>query len=98
MEIVWVAVIAVVIGGLIYYANRPGKSLDVNKDGKVDVADAKAAVQNVVTNVKKTADVNKDGKVDKQDAKAAAKKVKTVVNQKKAAVRAKTSGRSNRKP
>ena len=42
--------------------------LDVNNDGKVDAADVKAAVQNVVEGVKATADVNKDGKVDVKDA------------------------------
>lgn len=61
------------------------KELDVNKDGKVDVKDAKAAVKKtapkakeaatkVAAKAKKTADVNKDGKVDTKDVKAAVKR------------------------
>ena len=61
------------------------KELDVNKDGKVDVKDAKAAVKKtapkakeaatkVATKVKKAADVNKDGKVNAKDVTAAVKK------------------------
>ena len=100
MEIVLIAVVAVAIGAFIYY-NRSSKSLDVNNDGKVDAADAKAAVQNVVEGVKATADANKDGKVDAADVKVVAEKAKT--GAKKAAVKAKeavakkTSGRG-RKP
>jgi len=77
MEIVLLAIVAVVIGTFIYY-NRASKGLDVNKDGKVDSADVKAAVQNIVCGVKETADVNKDGKVDAADAKAVKEKAKTV--------------------
>ena len=80
MEIILFAVV-VALGAFIYY-NRSSKGLDVNNDGKVDAADAKAAVQNVVEGVKAEADVNKDGKVDvadvkvvKEKAKAGAKKV-----------------------
>lgn len=43
------------------------KQADLNKDGKLDVADALLAV--------KAADVNKDGKVDSEDAVAAVKTV-----------------------
>ena len=77
MEIVLLAIAVVVIGAFIYY-NRSSKGLDVNNDGKVDSADVKAAVQNVVCGVKETADVNKDGKVDAADAKAVKEKAKTV--------------------
>lgn len=77
MEIVLVAIAVVVIGAFIYY-NRSSKGLDVNNDGKVDAADAKAAVQNVVSGVKTSADVNKDGKVDAADAVAVKEKAKTV--------------------
>lgn len=49
--------------------------LDVNKDGKVDLADAKAAVTKTKARVKKAADVDGDGKVTKADAKAAVKTV-----------------------
>ena len=94
MEFLLAIVVVVVIGTLIYF-NRSSKSLDINADGKVDAQDAKAAVQNAVTGVKKTADVNKDGKVDSADAKVVATKAKTAV--KKAAVKAKTATRSARK-
>ena len=97
MEIVLIAVVAVAIGAFIYY-NRSSKSLDVNNDGKVDAADAKAAVQNVVEGVKASADVNKDGKVDaadvavvKEKAKAVAKK--TTAKAKETVKKAATRGR-----
>ena len=77
MEIVLLAIAAVVIGAFVYY-NRSSKGLDVNNDGKVDAADAKAAVQNVGEGVKATADVNKDGKVDSADVAVVKEKVKTV--------------------
>ena len=48
--------------------------LDVNKDGKVDMADVKAAVTKTKTRVKKSADVDGDGKVTVNDAKAAVAK------------------------
>lgn len=86
MEIVLLAIAAVVIGAFIYY-NRSSKGLDVNNDGKVDSADVKAAVQNVVCGVQETADVNKDGKVDAADAVAVKEKAKA--GAKKAATKAK---------
>jgi Na+-translocating ferredoxin:NAD+ oxidoreductase RNF subunit RnfB len=86
MEIILIAVVAVALGAFIYY-NRSSKSFDVNNDGKVDAADAKAAVQNVVEGVKATADVNQDGKVDSADVAVVTEKVKT--GAKKAAVKAK---------
>ena len=96
MEIVLIAVVAVAIGAFIYY-NRSSKGLDVNNDGKVDAADAKAAVQNVVEGVKATADANKDGKVDAADVKVVAEKAKTgakkAAGKAKEAVAKKTSGR-----
>jgi hypothetical protein len=88
MELILGLVVLVVVGTLIYF-NREAKSLDLNKDGKVDLADAKTAVNNAVSGVKKTADLNKDGKVDAADAKVAATKAKT--GAKKAAVKAKTA-------
>jgi hypothetical protein len=77
MEIVLVALVVVVVGAFIYY-NRQSKGLDVNNDGKVDSADVKAAVQNVVCGVQETADVNKDGKVDSADVAVVKEKAKTV--------------------
>ncbi len=52
-------------------------TLDVNKDGKVNVEDFKAAVA-----TKTSLDVNKDGKVNAEDAKAAVEKVKEEVKAK----------------
>jgi len=49
--------------------------LDVNKDGKVDMADVKAAVKKTTTRAKKSADLDGDGKVTLKDAKAAVAKV-----------------------
>jgi hypothetical protein len=90
MEILLALAAIVVIGALIYF-NRSAKGLDVNNDGKVDLADAKAAVENAVAGVTSAADVNKDGKVDAEDAKAVVEKAKTGV--KKAAVKAKTAAK-----
>ena len=77
MEIVIIAIAVVVIGAFIYY-NRSSKGMDVNNDGKVDAADVKAAVQNVVCGVKETADANKDGKVDAADVAVVKEKAKAV--------------------
>lgn len=51
--------------------------LDVNKDGKVDIKDAVAAVEIVKEEV--NLDINKDGKVDIKDAVAAVEIVKEEV-------------------
>jgi hypothetical protein len=51
--------------------------LDVNKDGKVNAEDVKAAVA-----TKTPLDVNKDGKVNIEDAKAAVEEVKAEVKAK----------------
>lgn len=88
MEII-IALIAVVVIGAVIYFNRSSKGLDVNNDGKVDLADVKAAVDNTVTGVTATADVNKDGKVDAEDAKVVVSKAKT--GAKKAATKAKAA-------
>jgi hypothetical protein len=88
MEILLALIAIVVIGALIYF-NRSSKGLDINNDGKVDLADAKAAVDNAVTGVTAAADVNKDGKVDAADAKIVVEKAKT--GAKKAATKAKTA-------
>ena len=52
MEIV-LAIIAVGIVAALVYVNREAKNFDVNNDGKVDLADAKAAAEKVTTGVKK---------------------------------------------
>jgi len=102
MEII-IALIVIVVVGAIIYVNREAKaldlnedvvrekaSLDVNKDGKVDIKDAKAAIQKTVDAVRNAGDVNKDGKVNMEDVKVAAKQVK-------AAVKAKTAKRTTKK-
>lgn len=69
-----IAIAAVVVIAFLIYKNTTPKALeflDTNKDGKVDVADAKAV-----------ADVNKDGKVDVKDVKAAVQKTKAAVKNK----------------
>lgn len=88
MEILLAIAVVAVIGALVYF-NRSSKSLDINNDGKVDVADAKTAVQNAVEGVKSVADVNKDGVVDAADAAVVVDKVKTQV--KKTTAKAKTA-------
>jgi hypothetical protein len=90
MEII-IALIVIVVVGAIIYVNREAKTLDLNEDGKVDAADAKAAIQKTVDAVRNAGDVNKDGKVDAADVKVATTKAKTAV--KKAAVKAKTAVR-----
>ena len=48
------------------------KVLDVNNDGKVDLADAKAVVKKTSSRVKKAADLDGDGRVTVKDVKVAA--------------------------
>ena len=99
MEILLAIAVAVVVGALIYF-NRSSKSLDINNDGKVDAADVKAAVENVVCGVESAADINKDGKVDAADAKAVVGQAKTQVKQAatKAKAAAKKAAGRGRKP
>ena len=75
MEIL-IGIIVVAIIALMIYSNQQVKNLDANKDGKVNLEDAKAVVKNTVNTVKKVADVNKDGKVNIKDAKTAVQKTK----------------------
>ena len=79
-----VALIVVILVAAIIYFNRDTKSLDVNQDGKVDVADAKAAVENTVEGVKK------------EVAKATTRKAPAKPAGKKPAVKAKTGGRTRK--
>lgn len=53
MELVLVLVVVVAVGALIYF-NRSARSLDVNQDGRVDAADAVAAVTTATKGVKST--------------------------------------------
>ena len=54
METLLIIAIVVVVGAIIYF-NRSSKSLDINEDGKVDVADVKVATTKAKTAVKKAA-------------------------------------------
>jgi len=53
MELVIALIVVVAVGALIYF-NRSSRSLDINQDGKVDVADAAKAVENATQGVKET--------------------------------------------
>jgi hypothetical protein len=77
MEII-IAIIVVLAGVAFWYSNRK-TGADVNQDGKVDLADAKAAVEKTVEVVVQAADVNNDGKVDTADVKVVATKAKAAV-------------------
>jgi hypothetical protein len=87
MEII-IALAAIVVIGAIWYSTR-STGADVNQDGKVDLADAKAAVEKTVEAVTQVADANKDGKVDVADVKVVATKAKAAV--KKTATTAKAA-------
>lgn len=50
--------------------------LDVNKDGKIDVADAKEVVKKTRARVKKAADLDGDGRVTVKDVKVAASRAR----------------------
>lgn len=63
--------IVIVAGIAIWYYNRD-KGLDVNKDGKVDVQDAKVAVENTVAAVKE--EVKEEVAEAKAEVKASVKK------------------------
>jgi len=53
VELLFGLIVAVIVIAVIYFNNN-GSGLDVNKDGKVDIDDAKKAVENTVEGVKKT--------------------------------------------
>lgn len=53
LELFVALIVAVVVFALIYF-NRSSSGLDVNEDGKVDLEDAKKAVENTTAGVKKT--------------------------------------------
>lgn len=86
--LLWLLLALIVVGAFIWYVNRDEK-VDSNDDGKVDLTEAKAAVEKAVVEAKNLADVNKDGKVDVADVKEAGKKVKA--GAKKAAGKAKAA-------
>jgi hypothetical protein len=92
MEIIIALVTIVLVVALVYF-NRGAKSLDINSDGKVDLADAKAAVDNAVSGVTAVADVNRDGVVDAADAKVVVEKAKTEV--KRAVTKARSAAKKS---
>ena len=51
-ELIVILIVIVTVAAIIFF-NRDSKSLDVNQDGKVDVEDAKVAVEKTVQGVKK---------------------------------------------
>lgn len=72
MELLLGLAVAVALIALIYF-NRRAHGLDINQDGKVNLDDAKTAVNNTVSGITETLDVNDDGRIDAGDVKAAAK-------------------------
>jgi hypothetical protein len=86
MDILIFLVLIVAVGALIYFNKSSG--LDLNKDGKIDLADAQLGAEKTLSAVKSLADLDGDGKVTIADAKVAAAKAKSTV--KKAASKAKT--------
>jgi hypothetical protein len=61
---------------------NPNKLVDVNKDGKVNIEDAKAALDKVVAQVVEKVDVNQDGKISVADAETVLGTVKESVKEK----------------
>lgn len=84
MEII-IAIVVVAVGAIWYY-NRD-KGLDVNQDGKLDLADVALATQNTVEAVKE----------EVKEAKVAVKKTATKAKAtvKKAATKAKTTAKAS---
>jgi len=68
---VWVIVAVLAVVVIMVYFNRDAKSLDINKDGKVDMKDLKAAAKKTEAGVKKTV---KRGRGRPRSKKPAAKK------------------------
>lgn len=75
MELLLIGIAAV--GILSYVFLRQPKSLDINKDGKINTEDVKETVKRATQRVKKTLDVNKDGRVYRDDLDAALAHTKT---------------------
>lgn len=73
--LIWVVVFVVAFGGLFWYIFREKKTLDVNKDGKVDVKDASAAIEKAVVEVEKAVEEAVAEVKKRATKKAAAKKV-----------------------
>lgn len=84
-----IAIVIVAALGIILASNykKGATGVDVNKDGRVDLEDAKTALENTVSVVKETADVNKDGQVNVEDVKAGAAEIAETVKKTAARVR-----------
>lgn len=87
MDILIFLGLIVVAGALLYFAKSD--RLDVNKDGKVDLADAELGARKTLDAAKALVDLDGDGKVTITDAKVAATKAKTAA--KKTATKAKAA-------
>jgi hypothetical protein len=61
-------------------AEEVKRTLDVNNDGKVDLADVKEAVKKTRARVKKAADLDGDGRVTVKDVKVAATRARKTAN------------------
>lgn len=53
MEILLAIVVVIIVASILFF-NRGGDGLDVNKDGKVDLEDAKKALENTAIGVEET--------------------------------------------
>jgi hypothetical protein len=53
MEILLAIIVVILVASILFF-NRGSDGLDVNKDGKVDLEDAKKAVENTVVGVEET--------------------------------------------
>lgn len=76
VELVFGLIFGILIVAILFF-NRNSKSLDVNKDGKVDLDDAKKAVENTVVGVEETvkkAAVKAKNTIGKPSAKIPAKR------------------------
>lgn len=91
-SIIGLLVIAIVVY-LFWQTSKtdPNTLVDVNKDGKVNIEDAKAALNQVVEKVIDVVDVNNDGKVSAADAEVVVEAVKKKVKEKVAKPKAKAT-------
>lgn len=91
-------IIAALAGATIWYYNRHSNGLDVNKDGRVDGADAAAAVKNAVAGAVEDARDLRDRALAQSAAAAQRRTRSSKPAEKKPAVRAKTATRTRAAP
>ena len=94
-------VLVVVVGAVWYFVEKNKKTLDVNKDGKLDVNDVKIAVEEVKADVKKVeeaivADVKKVEEAVVADVKKVEEKVKKVAAKAKKAAAPKATPKAKK--